>query len=181
MRFTLALAVLAGVAGMTGCASAVAIHPLYTEQQLVSDLPLEGTWASGDGEAWQIQKSGDGYDVVALKRADSPGGAKYTVHLLRLNEFHFVDVASKSDPDVGVPGHFLAKVQMQDGKLYVSPLDDTWFKHMMDAGVAPSSTMGEGQQIVITASTAELQKFLLLYAADPDAWTEDDEGLRRLQ
>ena len=51
MRFTLLLTILAGVAGMTGCAPAVAIHPLFTTQDLVSDLPLEGTWASSDARS----------------------------------------------------------------------------------------------------------------------------------
>ena len=96
MRCTLLLAVLAAAAAMTGCAPAVAIHPLYTTQDLVSDLPLEGTWSEKDGEIWQIEKSGDGYTV------DSAEGTKYTVHLLRLKDSEFVDVASKADPELGV-------------------------------------------------------------------------------
>ncbi|MGC9949990.1 MAG: hypothetical protein ABSF64_26790 [Bryobacteraceae bacterium] len=175
MRFTLLLAALAGVAAMTGCAPAVAIHPLYTSRNLVSDLPLEGTWASSDGEVWQVKKSEDGYEV------DSAQGSKYTVHLLRLNEYEFVDVASKSDPEVGVPGHLFGKIRMQGGQLYVSSIDETWLKQTMDAGIAPESTMGEGQQIVLTASTSELQKFILLHAADPDAWDDDDDGLHRVR
>jgi hypothetical protein len=73
MRFTLWLTLLAGIAGMTGCAPAVAIHPLYTTQDLVSDLPLEGAWTSNDGEIWRIQRSGDGYDVAAVHAGDSIG------------------------------------------------------------------------------------------------------------
>ena len=174
MRFTLLLAALAGVAAMTGCAPAVAIHPLYTSRNLVSDLPLEGTWASSDGEVWQVKKSEDGYEV------DSAQGSKYTVHLLRLNEYEFVDVASKSDPEVGVAGHLFAKIRMEGDELYVSPIDETWLKHMVEVGQAPQSTMGEGQQIVLTAPTSELQKFVLLHAADPDAWEDDNDALHRV-
>ena len=174
MRFTLALAVLAGAAAMTGCAPAVAIHPFYTTQDLVYDLPLEGTWASSDGQVWKIKRSDDGYEV------DAAQGSKYTVHLLRLKEYEFVDVASKSDPEVGVAGHLFGKIRMQDGQLYVSSIDETWLKQMMETGQAPQSTMGEGQQIVLTAPTSELQKFILLHAADPDAWDDDTEGLHRL-
>jgi len=174
MRFTLLLAALAGVAAMTGCAPAVAIHPLYTSRNLVSDLPLEGTWASSDGEVWQVKKSEDGYEV------DSAQGSKYTVHLLRLNEYEFVDVASKSDPEVGVAGHLFAKIRMEGDELYVSPIDETWLKHMVEVGQAPQSTMGENQQIVLTAPTSELQKFVLLHAADPDAWEDDNDALHRV-
>jgi hypothetical protein len=69
---------------------------------------------------------------------------------------------------------------MEDGQLYVSSIDEAWLKRMMDAGLAPQSTVGEGQQIVLTAPTSELQQFILMHAADPDAWDEDDEGLHRV-
>jgi hypothetical protein len=180
MRFTLLLAVLAGAAAMTGCASTVAIHPFYTSQDLVSDLPLAGTWAGSDGEVWQIKKSGDGYDVASVPAGNSKEVSEFTVHLLRLKEYEFVDVASKSDPQVGVAGHLFGKIRMEDGQLYVSSIDEAWLKRMMDAGLAPQSTVGEGQQIVLTAPTSELQQFILLHAADPDAWDEDDEGLHRV-
>jgi hypothetical protein len=98
-----------------------------------------------------------------------------------LKEYEFVDVTGKSGPDVGVAGHLIGKISMQDGQLYVSSLDETWLKHMIDAGLAPQSTIGEGQQIVLTAPTSELQQFILLYAPDPDAWDDDDEGLHRLR
>jgi len=174
MRFTPLLAVLVGAAAMTGCAPAVAIHPLYTSQDLASDLPLEGAWAGNGGEVWQIAKSGDGYDV------NSTEGSKYKVHLLRLNDYEFVDVSSKSDPDIGVAGHLFGKIRMAGDEMYVSLIDETWLKHMVDAGQAPQSTIGEGQQIVLTAPTSDLQKFVLLHAADPDAWDADEEGLHRL-
>ena len=130
MRFTLCLAVLAGVASMTGCASAVAIHPFYTSTDLVSDLPLEGTW-SGDDQVWQIQKSDDGYVVTTQNET-------FNVHLLRLKDSEFVDVASKSDPEIGVAGHLIGKIAMAEGKLYVSPINETWLKQMMDAGRRPN-------------------------------------------
>ena len=174
MRCTLLLAVLAAAAAMTGCAPAVAIHPLYTTQDLVSDLPLEGTWSEKDGEIWQIEKSGDGYTV------DSAEGTKYTVHLLRLKDSEFVDVASKADPELGVAGHLFAKIRMEGDELYVSSIDETWLKRMVEAGQAPQSTMSENQQIVLTAPTSELQKFILLHAADPDAWDADDDALHRV-
>ncbi len=180
MRFTLWLTLLAGAAGMTGCAPSVAIHPFYTSQDLVSDLPLEGTWVGSDGEVWQIKKSGDGYDVAAVLAGDSKGVSEFTVHLLRLKEFEFVDVASKSDPEIGVAGHLFGKIRMEGDRLYVSTIDETWLKHLMEAGLAPQSTTGEGQQIVLTAPTSELQKFILLHAADPAAWDDDEEGLHRV-
>jgi hypothetical protein len=181
MRFTLLLAVLAGVAGMTGCAPAVAIHPLYTTQDLVSDLPLEGTWSVKDGEIWQIHKSGDGYDVAAVHTGNSIEVSKYNVHLLRLKESEFFDVISKPDPEIGVAGHLFGKIRMEGDELYVSLIDETWLKHLVEAGLAPRSITGEGQQIVLTAPTSELQRFILRHAADPGAWDDDNDALHRVR
>src|ERR1019366_3151614 len=125
-------------------------------------------------EVWQVQKLEDGYEV------DAAEGSKYMVRLVRLNEYEFVDVASKSDPEVGVAGHLFGKIRMVGDDLYVSLIDETWLKHMVEAGLAPQSTVGEGQQIVLTAPTSELQKFILLHAADPGAWDNDEEGLHRV-
>ena len=180
MRFTLLLAALVGIAGMTGCAPTVAIHPLYTSQDLASNLPLEGTWAAGDDEVWWVHRSGDGYDVARVHTGDSMEVAKYTVHLLRLKESEFVDVTSKSDPDLGVAGHLFAKIRMANDELFVAAMDETWLKHMVEAGLAPKSTTGEGEQIILTAPTSELQKFILQHAADPDAWDSDEVGLHRV-
>jgi hypothetical protein len=181
MRFTLWLAVLAGAAAMTGCAPTVAIHPLYTSQNLVNDLPLEGTWASGDGgEVWQVQKVEDGYEAAPVDAKAAADGRKYAVHLLRLQTFEFLDVTSKSDPEVGVPGHLFGKIRMEGGKLYVSSINEKWLQHMIDDGFAPQSTIGEGQQIVLIAPTRELQRFIVQHAADRDAWDDDEDGLHRL-
>jgi hypothetical protein len=78
-------------------------------------------------------------------------------------------------------GHLFARVRMQGDELYVSLIDDSWLKQMVEAGLAPQSTIGEGRQIVLTAPTSELQKFISLHAADPAAWNDDEEGLHRVR
>lgn len=71
-------------------------------------------------------------------------------------------------------------VEMEGDELFVNPVDDTWLKHQVEAGLAPQFILGEGQQIILTAPTSELQKFILLHAADADAWDAGDDSLRRI-
>ncbi|MGA2132949.1 MAG: hypothetical protein ABSH50_11700 [Bryobacteraceae bacterium] len=177
MRFTLWLALAASAAGLTGCAPTVAIHPLYTTPDLVSDPAIEGAWVSDEGAIFRVQKSGDGYDVIATPAANSTDVSTYNVHLVRLQGFEFVDVASKSDPEVGVAGHMFAKVRIQGDELYVAAINDAWLKNMVQTGHAPQSTAGEGQQMVLTAPTSELQKFIVLYAPDPAAWDDEEDSV----
>lgn len=174
MRFTTLLMLVAGAAILTGCTSTVSIHPLYTSQDLVADPSLEGTWAEQDGEIWQIHKSGDGYDVTVLHKGDSPGTEAFNVHLLRLKESEFADVTSKSNPSLGITGHLFARISLQGDELLVALVNDDWMRKTVEAGLAPQSAKGESEeQIILTASTSDLQRFFLLHAADADAWDPD--------
>jgi hypothetical protein len=58
----------------------------YTSQDLVSGLPLEGTWAASDG-VWQIKKQKTG-----------------------------ARDASKSDLEAGFAGHLACRIRMQGGE-----------------------------------------------------------------
>ncbi|HLY15584.1 MAG TPA: hypothetical protein VKR61_00100 [Bryobacteraceae bacterium] len=178
MRFPTLLILTAAAAVLTGCAPAVSIHPLYTSRELIADPALVGTWADPEGDIWQVQKSGDGYDVTVLPTSGTPSTGPYNVHLLRLKDQEFVDVTAKSDSGLAIAAHMFAKVSLQGDELLVALLDDDWLKKTVASGAAPSSVSGEsGGQIVLTAPTADLQRFITRHAVNPDAW---DPGVSRL-
>jgi hypothetical protein len=124
MRFTTLLMLAASAAILTGCASTVSIHPLYTSADLVSDLPIEGTWTEQDGEIWQVQKSGDGYDVTVLHPHDTPSTEAFNVHTLRLKNADYIDATSKSQPDLAIAGHLFAKIEVQGDEMRVTLLEE---------------------------------------------------------
>lgn len=182
MRLATALAVTAGSILMAGCGPVLSIHPLYTQANLVSDLPLEGSWAQQDNrQLWQVHKSGDGYEVIATEASDAASVQKFDVHLLRLNEFHFLDIASQSPPDLAISGHLFAKIWMAGPDLRVALIDSDWMAQMMEAGVAPQAVTGPRKQIILTAPTSELQKFVSLYALEPKAFDADPGDLHPVQ
>lgn len=182
MKLVTLLAAIAGAALTTGCGPALSIHPLYTEQDLVSDLPLEGAWTDPDNdEVWRFTKSNDGYEVVEMKTGDAAQVAKYNVHLLRLREWLFLDIAPQAQPDLAIPGHMFAKVWMEGGDLRLVLLDEDWLKQMAEAGRAPQSVVGPAKQLILTAPTLELQSFVLANAADPKAFDETAGVLRRVR
>jgi hypothetical protein len=181
MRFTTLLMLAASSALLTGCASTVSIHPLYTSQDLVSDLPIEGTWTEQDGEIWQVQKSGDGYDVTVLHTGDTPSTEAFNVHTLRLKNADYVDATSKSQPDLGIAGHLLGKIEVQGDEMRVTLLNDDWLKKTMQAGLAPPSVTGEDKRIILTAPTSDLQRFVTMHAADADAWDAEASTFHRVR
>jgi hypothetical protein len=108
-----------GRGGMTGCAPTVAIHPLYTTRTW---LPTCRWREPGIGRGWRDLED---REIGRRVRPSIPRtGSTYAVHLLRLKEYEFVDVASKSDPEVGVAGHLFAKIRMEGDELYVSPINE---------------------------------------------------------
>jgi len=174
MRLAAILAMAAGAAILTGCGPVVSVQPLYTEQDLVYDLPLEGTWAAqDDGEIWQVQRSGDGY------RFESSAD-KFIVHLLHVNGLRFLDITSPAESALAVSGHVFAKVWMEDGALRISLMNDTWVEKIVQQGLGPQSVTNSEREVVLTAPTNELQRFVWLYAADPEAFETDAGEWRRV-
>ena len=175
MRF----AILVLAAGLTGCAP-VSIHPLYTSQDVVADSAFEGNWADDDDQIWQIQKSGDGYDVTAFHAGDSPATEVFNVHLLRLKDVEFVDATSKSNPNLTIAGHLIAKVSLQGDDLRVATFAEDWLKKAVQSGTAPQNIAGEDGQVILIAPTRDLQRFVLQHAGDADAWDEEAGRFHRL-
>ncbi|MGO4882065.1 MAG: hypothetical protein ACLP59_14730 [Bryobacteraceae bacterium] len=172
MRFTLlTMMAAAGAALLTGCAPAVSIHPFYTSQDLVSDPSLEGTWADQDDDVWRIQKADDGYNATVFHTGGTPDSEAFNIHLLRLKDIEFVDAVSQSNPSLAVSGHFIAKVSLRGDRMLVNVLDDDWLKKAAQSGIAPQSIVGEENgRIILTASSADLRRFVVQHAADADAW-----------
>ena len=167
MRLAALLGILAGGAVMTGCGPVLSIHPLYTQADLVSDLPLEGTWAEQDDQQlWRIQKSGDGYEALNEATAE-----KFSVHLLRLKGVSFLDITSRSDV-LAIPGHLFARVWMEGGNLRIAMMKDDWLQQMAQDGLGPPSVIGPDKDVILTAPTRELQDFLILHADDANAFDE---------
>jgi hypothetical protein len=165
---------------MTGCGPVLSVHPLYTQESLAGDLPLEGTWSENDPDSrqlWQVRKAGDGYDVACIDTAKTPEMQNFRVHLLRLNQYRFLDIAPASAPDLAISGHLFAKVWMEGGELRVALLNSDWLKQMIETGRAPQAAIGEDRQILLTAPTSRLQQFVLLYAAEPEAYESDVAAL----
>jgi hypothetical protein len=156
----------------TGCHPTLSIHALYTKEDLVSDLPLEGNWMEedepGDGILYQVRKNADGYEVILADPGEPP--VKLDMHLVRLREFRFLDIATPA-PDVAIPGHMFARVWMEGDGLRIAMMDQDWvWQRMFESGFAVRLGTGQDSQMILTAPTRELQMFVLSYAADPAAF-----------
>jgi hypothetical protein len=178
MKIISLLVALAAVTLMTGCGPTLSLHPLYTDKDLASDLPLEGKWADAEGdEVWTIHKSGDGFEGASPSTSDPE---KVGIHVVRLGELRFLDITSKDTSSLDIPGHLFAKVWMVGEELRVQALDSDWVKQKIRETGFPHVEM-EDEQVILTAPTPELQKFVALYANEPKAFESDVGKFHRVR
>lgn len=169
---------------LAGCV-VPSLHPLFTEKDLVFDPALVGTWAEEDQEeTWAFLKSGDNvYDLIHTAEGLP---VKYEAHLGRLGEFMFLDVYP-GEPEVKndfyklhlIPVHTFWRVWIEGDVLRIAMLDPDWLKGMIAQKKVKIAHERMEDGIILTASTQELQKFILQYAEDLKAFPDPTKFHRR--
>lgn len=177
MKSLLLLVALISVVGMTGCGPTLSLHPLYTDKEVVSDLPLEGKWTDEDAkEVWSVSKSKDHYEAVQLGNGNSE---KYELHVVRLEQLRFLDITDNDTPSLAIPGHMIVKIWMEGEQLRIQAMDTDWLKQKIRETGFPYVEVDK--QILLTAPTPQLQKFILLYANEPKALDSEVGRFHRLR
>jgi hypothetical protein len=100
------------------------------------------------------------------------------MRLVRLGEHRFLDLTSKNTPSLSIPGHLFAKVSVTGDELQIQMMDSKWLEQKARETGFPY--VEADKQVILTAPTSDLQKFVLLHAADPDAF-ESAEKLHRVR
>jgi hypothetical protein len=160
------------------------LQPLFTDRDLVFDERLLGAWAEGE-ESWTFEKRDalSYHLVVREKGAESA----FVARLGELRGHRFLDIypdesAKKVLDDSGygqsfIPAHGFYKVGEVGGRLGLQVLDNHWFESYLrlhPRGLAHYLVPDHG--LVLTASTQDLQRFLLRHS---DAFSEEPEFLTR--
>ncbi len=167
---------------MSGCVPS--LHPLYTDDVLVFDPALVGTWAKDD-ERWIFTKAGDkAYDLVVLEKRKAP--ARFEAHLVDLGGHRFLDL-SPGDPPFDndfykfhlVPAHSISRLQLTGEVLTIAMLNGEWLEKAIGRGQVKIAheKVGDGkdESILLTARPKQLQAFVLQYAKDKEAFGDPTE------
>jgi hypothetical protein len=173
LLFTLALA---------GCVPS--INPFYTERDLVFDPALVGTWRPVEAkesskETWEFAKAGD--KLYQLAQTDEEGRkAVFDVRLFKLKDHRFLDLyLTKVEGDQLkvndwasislVPAHLLLKVVQIEPALKLAAVNPDWMQtHVKQHPNAVAHRVVSDGNIVLAASTDELQKFVLAHIDDKE-------------
>lgn len=165
MRIAMSL-LFASLLSLTGCV-VESEQPLYTEKDIIFDANLLGEWADKKGgEKIQIERSGDSAYLAGFVGEKG----KCVVHLLRLGEALFLDIEGDKEKDK----HLIMRVWIKKNLLRLSTLENGWLRKR----IAAKEVAGDGQELLLAASTADLQAFLLHHLKNPEAFDKPDTYVR---
>ena len=181
------LAVLLG-----GCIPVMSLHPLYTEEDVVFEEKLVGIWIDDANGTWEF-KHPDEKDMTYELVLSSPEDAKglFVANLVKLENSLFIDVYPKQfpcemeDPNKTewhynaffyIPAHTFIKIDSIEPQLRMRLTDNEKMGELLkeDPNVVKHEVVEDYDGgIVLTASTKELQAFVLKYADDSRLFTDE--------
>jgi hypothetical protein len=172
---------------LAGCIPS--LQPLYTEKDLIFDPSLVGAW-SDSKETWLYEKDGEKAYRLTYTDADGKKG-EFQAHLLKLGDWKFLDLypdeaGLKSDNRNDfynfhyVPVHTFFKISQISPVLQMSVLKGEWLEELLKADPKAIRHEEVKDRVVLTASTKELQAFVLQHARTEAAWG-DPSDLRRVE
>jgi len=183
--------VLAGLvlAALSGCIP-VSLHPFYEKTDLVFEPELVGVWAEKDKDTnyWAFAKGGD--QNYRLEIVSNGEAALFDARAFKLGTNLFLDIypdeksfkECKLNDMYGlhlVPVHSLARITEHGATLRLAFLDLDWLtKLLQEKPTVISHTRLPDDRIVLTATTSEMQEFVLKHL--DKAFDQDPEGLKRV-
>jgi len=173
---------------LSGCIPS--LQPFYTEQDLIFEPGLVGSFSEPDGSAvWTFSKAADReYRLVIKDRANS---SSFSAHLFKLANHTYLDLYPGKDglddcPREDffkaslVPGHLVLKIPQIQPNLKLQVMDEDWIKEQlkMKKQTVPHSLI-ESDRLVLTGRTEEIQAFLKKISDEEKAWGKPAEFQKR--
>ncbi len=162
---------------LSGCLQT--FYPLYTDKTKMFEPALLGTWAEENDEHWTFEKGKEQSYIVRLtKDRDTVG--EFTAHLVRLKNYLFLDLFPaplfESEREKSnyafhfIQVHTISRLWLAGDTLRLAMLDSDWFRRNLKNRKVALPYIKRDEQLLVTASTGELQKFVVRYAEDSGAF-----------
>jgi len=160
------------------------LHPLYYKKDLIIKPEIVGTWKKkGDINSYiMIDTVDQNFQFTRISNNDTIG---FAMGLLMLNDQYFIDILPTSISGLDmfdlmrnnfIPTHTFMKIDFTEDQILITEFDndrlETLFKEnkIRLAHEFPWKTDKYSGEVVITASTNELQKFIARYANEANAF-----------
>jgi len=173
---------------LAGCLPS--LHPLYNDETLIFREELIGKWMEEDGSFWQFRKAGEKeYKLRLFEEHEELG--QFSAHLIEIEGLIFLDIFPDSDALENMddfyqihflPVHTFLKVDRIKPNLQLRMIDYEKMGNMLENDPNILKHEISDDRIVLTASTEELQHFVIkhvetIFGDAPD----DSSGATRLE
>jgi hypothetical protein len=187
---------------MGGCLPVLSLHPLFTKENVVFEPKLLGRWVDDPNDPetiWLFQrseKSEEEYEK-AYKLTFCDKDAKkgiFTAFLVKMDNKLFLDIfptqfpSGKDDVEemnlsfnafLFMTGHTFVIVDSVEPKLKMRLTDDEDMKELLKENPDAIEHTFVDERLILTASTKQLQSFVLKYADDQRAFANEVVLLRQ--
>ncbi len=196
-KFASLAAILSSAILLNGCGPIASFFPLYKPNDRAFDTGLLGTWKLEKPDSnnpddkntrWTFAKSEDeNFYNFKWGTVGAKGGFLAKARLTTIGSSLFADfegdTGNKVLEDTMMPFpvmsvHMMGRVWLGKDSLEIHFLKDDWVKERIKAGSLPLSRLGENGDLILTASTDELRKFMQEHAEDEDALSENYKFVR---
>ena len=174
---------------LAGCLPS--LHPLYNEKTLIFREELIGKWMEDDGSFWQFRRGGEKeYKLRLFEEHEELG--QFSAHLIEIEGLMFLDIFPDGDALENMddfyqihflPVHTFLKVDRINPNLQLRMVDYEKMENMLenDPNILKHEILDD--RIVLTASTEELQHFVIKHVETifGDAPGDDSSGAIRLE
>lgn len=172
---------------LTGCLPS--LHPLYNDKTLIFKEELVGKWMGDDDVLWRFTRTGDKEYELKI-REDEKRVGRFSAHLTQIEGLMFLDLYPDDEQlkDLTdfykmhiLPVHTFMKVDQINPNLQLRMIDYEKVEKMLedDPNLIKHETVED--RIVLTASTEELQNFVVEHVETIFDDNNDSSGAIRLK
>jgi hypothetical protein len=177
MRFCKMLLLISIMLSTAGCI-VLSIHPLHTKETVVFKSELIGSWYNEEEKSQLVfEKSEENSYLLTYTEKRSSG--KFKVYVIQLHDALILDLYPEDLSDMNefyrihfMPMHSFARIWMEQDKIRFSILSYKWLKDSLEQKKIKIKYELEDDVYILTASTSELQKFIMKYVNSAEAFPE---------
>ena len=175
-----------------GCVPVMSLHSLYTKENVVFEEKLLGIWVDDPNSpeaTWEFTHIDEPKNAYKLIVSDDKGQkGSFVAHLVKLENSLFLDVfpdefpCDTEDPNKTdwlynvfflVPVHTFIKIDSIEPQLKMRLTDDEKMEKLFKEDPNVVKHMSIEDRLILTASTEELQAFVLKYADDSRVFPDE--------
>lgn len=181
-----------------GCVPVLSLHPLYTEDDIVPEKRLLGVWVDDPNSpdtTWEFSSLEEPNNAYRLIFSDEEGKkGSFVARVVKLQSRLFLDVYPSEvpwetdDPNKMdwpynsfflIPTHTFIRIDSIDPQLKMRLTLESEMKDLLKEEPNAVKHTFVGDRLVLTATTKELQTFILKYADDKRLFTGDVDLVRK--